>query len=86
MTKTTYRIRELIYAKYGESKFALGCEIVGRWVRYDTKDIQSGKINEWNAEYVQQMCNTVTGSNMTYEEAESLRQLFGLSSVDDLYN
>lgn len=86
MSKTTYRLRELIYQKYGEAKFALGCEIVGRWVSYDTKDIRSGKVKKWDADYVQLMCNTVTGSNMTYEEAESLRQLFGLLTVDDLYN
>lgn len=86
MSKPTYRLRELIYLKYGEAKFALGCEIVSRWVSYDIKDIRSGKLKKWNADHVQLMCNTVTGSNMTYEEAESLRQLFGLSTVDDLYN
>ena len=86
MSKTTYRLRELIYQKYGESKFALGCEIVGRWVTYDTKDIHSSRIKLWTADYVNKMCNTSTGSNLTYEEAESLRQLFGLKTIEDLYH
>lgn len=83
--KLTYRLRELMYSKYSEQKFAVACEIVARWVAFDTKNYK-----QWTAEYILQLCNqnsrTRKISAITPKVANSLKKLFGLKSIDDLYN
>ena len=44
-------LRVLMYEKYGEDRFALACEIVSRWMRFETKD------DMYSMEWVQKMCN-----------------------------
>lgn len=81
--KLQYRLRHLIYQKYGEDKFALGCELVARWVRLD---IDSSGVR-WTAPMVLQLCNATTKSNYPLypNEGEALRRLFGLNSIEELF-
>jgi hypothetical protein len=80
-TQPVFRLRELIYKKFGEEKFAIACDIVARWVRYDTK------FSQWHADTVLHMCNAVENEEfpISLDEAESLRHLFHLESVLDLF-
>lgn len=82
MEKPLYSLRELMYAKYGESRFALGCEIVARWV-----SVERGVKTLWDAEKVLKMCNTGASWSLPLypAEAEALRKLFGLASTEQLY-
>lgn len=85
MPKPTLRLRELMYAKYGEAKFALGCEIVSRWMLFSLRARPClGQI--WTAGYVLDICNLInTSPTLTVFEGEALRKLFGLPTTDDLY-
>ncbi|MDP1763055.1 MAG: hypothetical protein Q8L07_04140 [Sediminibacterium sp.] len=83
-----YTLRKLIYQKYGEQKFALGCELVSRWVNFELRGISPKRVNRWTQQRVVDLCNAESGTNISfyYEEAEALRQLFGLQSINQLYN
>jgi hypothetical protein len=76
-----YRLQQLIYQKYGIDRYALGCEIVARWVQFETRDKQ------FTMEWIAAVCNAKDISEVDlYEpEAEALRQLFGLQSTEELY-
>jgi len=73
-----YCLSKLIVEKYGYAKYAIGCEIVARWVTHDTKE-------NWTLEKVLSMCSTEQGLPLTPAEAEALRRLFGLKSIMDIY-
>ena len=77
--KTLYRLRELIYKKYGSKNFALGCEIVARWVAFDTK-------KTCTMETVQIWCNVLQSDPLTKEQAISLKQFNSLSRLFALGN
>lgn len=80
--KPTYRLKELIDAKYGASRFSTGCLIVAQWV-YG----QTGMY--WTVETVETLCGIArTGQDehlLTLREAEALRLLFNLHTVDELF-
>ena len=72
-----------MYVKYGIQKYAIGCEIVARWVNHD---IRGTKLQPWTADYTDWVCNTYNPVAIVFEEAEALRVLFGLNSINDLYS
>lgn len=77
-----YTIKQLMFNKYGEDRFALACEIVARWVQFETKN------KEYDAHFICRLANAHADSefDMPYEVEEPLRQLFGLKTTDLLYN
>lgn len=83
-----YTLRQLMYQKYKEKKFALGCELVARWVNFELRDIPVKRIPRWTQQHVVDMCNqyTIHSRSFYYEEAEALRKIFGLSNINQLYN
>jgi hypothetical protein len=86
MNKPVYRLQELIIAKYGEDNFALGCYLTGQWVKFFVGQHYLVGVFQW----VYQLCNFCEGDEpevlLRPQEAEALRQLFGLTSVEELYN
>jgi hypothetical protein len=76
-----YTIKQLMYEKYGEEKFAVACEIVGRWVQFETKN------KFFNADWILKLCNAgeMTEVEMYEPAAEALRKLFGLKTIDELF-
>ncbi|MDP1763450.1 MAG: hypothetical protein Q8L07_06125 [Sediminibacterium sp.] len=70
-----------MYKKYSVQKFALGCEIVARWVRHATGN------SIWTSIRVEMMCNITYSMQLPLfkEEAEALRKLFGLQSITELF-
>lgn len=84
---TWYRLRELIYLKYGRGRFALGCEITARWVAFETR-------RPCSMETVQTWCNLKTGELetethellMQTDQVRALLSLFGLKSTTELFN
>jgi hypothetical protein len=86
ISEPVYTLRHLIYQKYGEQKFALGCELISRWVKFELRGLDKKLISKWTPEKVNHLCNaTKLNSDLVYEEAEALRQIFGLSSINQLY-
>lgn len=83
---TWYRLRELIYLKYGLGRFALGCEITARWVAFETG-------RPCSMETIQTWCNLKTGEMetenhdllMDREQTHALLTLFGLKSTIELF-
>ena len=74
-----------MYKKYGAAKFSVGCIMIANWVNFELRNIPVSKVKKWNAGKVNQMCNALSEESMVYEEAEALRQIFGLQSINDLY-
>lgn len=74
-----YSLKSLMYKKYGEEKYALACEIVSRWVRFETKDARHNSI------WVNDMANATSNFELTMDVAEALRKLFGLKSTEELF-
>jgi hypothetical protein len=76
-----YTLKWLMDKKYGADRFALACEIVGRWVRFETKN------NFITQEWVEQMAcaGELDDHALMPAEAEALRRLFALQSTDQLY-
>jgi hypothetical protein len=77
-----YTLKQLMYDKYGEERFAIACEIVARWIKFETKKEQ------YDAIWVNSMCNAHADSEFELFEdvAEALRRLFGLESFAELFN
>lgn len=80
-----YRLRQLIYGKYGEDRFALGCEITSRWVAFET-----GK--KCSMEDVQYWCNLLAdeiqvhqSTPITVSQLKALQQLFGVANKLELF-
>lgn len=88
---TYYRLKELIYAKYSIPKFALGCEIVARWIAFETKQ-------PCDIEQVQYWCNVTKleynwvddTPNSRYllsaSQAQAITKLFGLTNEYQIFN
>jgi hypothetical protein len=76
-----YNLKYLMYEKYGEDRFALACEIVGRWVQFETKN------KYFNATWIEKICaaNELSEVELPLPAAEALRRLFGLSSFEELF-
>jgi hypothetical protein len=81
-----YRLRQLIYGKYGEEKFALGCEITARWVAFETR-------RPCKMEDVQFWCNVLTQEITTdahlpiaIPQMRAIMQLFGITNELELFN
>lgn len=95
MSAKVYTLRSLIYTKYGEQKFALGCELVARWVKFEMRGCEKLQQRRcWSQELVLILCNLShaswlynanTEQWLSFEEAEALRQLFGLPTINQLY-
>jgi hypothetical protein len=70
-----------MYDKYGEDRFAIACEIVSRWVTFETKN------KHFTAEWVQTLCNAneLDQSDLYKPAAIALCRLFGLKNFDQLY-
>lgn len=81
--KPYYKLRQLIYNKYGEEKFAIGCKIVARWVSFETKtNVSAQKVLAW--------CNKKNWEDapfMVYIEFKALSRLFNLNNdFDEILN
>ncbi|MEA3426547.1 MAG: hypothetical protein U9R46_09895 [Bacteroidota bacterium] len=87
--KTVFRIRELIYLKYGEAKLATACIIIAQWVNYECRDLKDPHIRfiPWKDTTVLMLCQQC-GQNfpMLPQEAEALRKLFGLKSIEEIFH
>lgn len=80
MQQPIYTIQQLIIAKYGQEKFALGCEFVARW-------LNTCKQGYWCGNDILTMCTTADYQfKLLPIEAEELRKLFGLQSIEQLYS
>ena len=77
-----YTLKKLMYEKYGEDRFAVACEIVARWVQFDTKN------KNFSKELIEKVCNAndTDEIELSLQEEESLRRLFALNTTDQLYN
>jgi len=77
-----YAIKQLLYKKYGEEKYAIACEISARWVAFETKN------KNYKLENILLLCNASKDSDceMSYQEALALKKLFGLKTIEELYN
>ncbi len=80
-----YRLRQLIYGKYGEDRFALGCEITARWVAFETH-------KKCTMEDVQYWCNLLAdeiqvnqSTPITVSQLKALQQLFGVGNKLELF-
>ena len=79
MPPKIYGLRQLMYDKYGEEKFAIACLIVARFVGFKSDFV-------WNAETIRQMCNTTADDvGVSISDGERFKQLFGLDSTDQLF-
>lgn len=81
-----YRLRQLIYGKYGEEKFALGCEITARWVAFETR-------KPCTMEDVQFWCNVLSeeitdpsDTQLTVPQMKAIMQLFGITNELEIFN
>jgi hypothetical protein len=74
-----YGLRQLITNKYGEDKFGVGCLIVAMFVGHKSE-------HKWTRQMVEDICNSKKyDSEITVADAERFKQLFGLHSIDQLY-
>jgi len=78
--KPLYRLRQLIYNKYGEKNFALGCEIVARWVEFDTQQNCSMEevVNWCNISKQVPVSETFLHGHISIKQFAALSQLFNL--------
>lgn len=75
-----YGLRQLMYNKYGEEKFAIACVIVARFIGFKSQE-------DWRPDTILQMCNSTACSfPVTIADGEKFKQLFGLDSTDQLFN
>lgn len=75
-----YALKELITKKYGEEKFYIGCFIVAQYLQFL-------KLNYWTADDIKDMCDSTEYTFvLQLPEAEALTKLFGLQTVEQLYN
>jgi len=79
MSQPAYKLKELIIKKYGEEKFALGREMAAQWLRGSTGIL-------WRAEDILEFSNTTNDKKLSFREEELLRKLFGLETVEEIYN
>lgn len=79
--KPIYKLRQLMYKKYGKQKFAIGCEIVARWVQFETKkNITAEKVQAW--------CNKISTDDfpvMTLTDFKAISKLFSLNNNSKLF-
>ncbi len=79
MSEPIYKLKQPIIKKYGQEKFSLGCEIVAQWLCGYTGVL-------WRTEDIIELCNTSNLQKLSSEEEELLRKLFGLQTVEEIYN
>lgn len=87
-----FRLRELICAKYGEDRFALGCEITARWLNWPYRNTARVR---FTAVHIEAMCAVTNmealvdhGNNIpaiTLADHESLSKLFNLADGMSIY-
>lgn len=81
-----YRLRQLIYDKYGEVKFALGCEITARWVAFETrKPCTMEDVQFWCNVLTEEM-NATNSLPITLPQMRSLMLLFGITNELEIFN
>lgn len=84
---TWYRLRELIYHKYGLGRFALGCEIVARWVAFETgRPCSMETIQTWSNLKTGELETVSHELLMARDQTQALLALFGLKSTTELLN
>jgi hypothetical protein len=77
MKKPYYTLRLLIYKKYGELRFALGCEIVARWIAFETrKPCVMEDVEQW----CNMTANTTSKALIPLEVERAVMQLFGIKN------
>jgi len=76
-----YSLKQLMYEKYGEARYSLACEIVARWVQFETRN------KHFNKQWVENICNAsdISDAELYPPAAEALRRLFGLKSIEELF-
>lgn len=84
--KYRYRLRELMYSKYGKQKFATACIIVAQWINFEHRNQKP--IRKWSPDDVQRMASSTKEDSfpLTPRAAEAIRQLFGLQSTEEIFN
>ncbi len=81
------KLHWLIVAKYGIHKLAIGYELVARWLRFANRHKKLSR--KWTANDVSALCVKDKESaliSLTALEANELKTLFALTSIDDLLN
>ena len=80
--KLLFTLKKLMDDKYGVDRFAIACEIVGRWVRFETKN------KDHDSTFIYKMATARVGDDfaLTIDVAKALKRLFGLDSRVDLFN
>lgn len=75
-----YRLKEMIDKKYGKGKFDTGCEIVARWLAFETK-------TEVTAADVKTCCQAEAEQEfkVSPEFLAALKKLFGFKSDLEFY-
>jgi hypothetical protein len=80
MNKPYYRLEELIKEKYGETNYATGCDIVARGLNHDSKV----KIGGIDIAHISRITDDL--DSLTINQLIKLKQLFTLSSFQELFN
>ncbi len=82
-TSYYYRLKDLIAAKYGIGRLALGYEIVARWISFEThKHCSMEQVEFWSNLRVSDMPDSVdacVGMLIGYQESIALTSLFDLT-------
>jgi hypothetical protein len=78
-----YRLRDLLFKKYGENNFNTGCTLLAWFLTYEIKE-------PYSKDWVRLICETTEASSgwtmLKSTEAEALRAFFKLSSPRELYS
>jgi hypothetical protein len=86
--KPLYKLRQLMYHKYGENKFATACIIVAQWVQHYTRTPCSPETIEYWCNIKKQE-NTVTHhflqGHITMQEFAALSKIFSLNHNTQLF-
>jgi len=78
-----FRLEELIVKKYGADKQEFACQIISQWLSLSCPDPPSAKrVLVWTKWPKSKVCKCPFKSCVE----ESLRQLFGLQTISELYN
>lgn len=81
-----YRLRQLIYGKYGEQRFALGCEITARWVAFEThKPCTMEDVQFWCNVLSEEM-TTDNSLPITIPQMKAIMQLFAITNELEIFN
>ena len=80
-----YRLRQLIYGKYGEEKFALGCEITARWVAFETRKPCTMEDVEFWCNVLTEEITDPTPTQLNIHQMKALMQLFGITNELDFF-